>query len=273
VYENYPYFGTVFRASGVCGGPTALVVISLLPLTVCWQKWRSGEGKPCLLLFFAPILLLTFSKEILLLVLAFFLVDQAVRRRKILWVAGLVAGALMYWFGTHYIVQPVQEFSGSYLEGAEYSSGKIVWRGEHFQLLETSYTAIKKAAWSVMTEHPLVGVGADQFPAYLPGEKAKGVYPEHLPDYIPHSTWFGAMAETGVLGFMFLLSMVIGIVSLLITNFKKGQLLPLVSFFIVFGIGAMSMDLLHLRFVWVPAGILLGWSLRKEISLTEINTG
>ncbi len=258
VYENYPYFGTVYRASGVCGGPTALVLLSILPLTYAWRRWRTGQGSPWLLLFFAPILLLTFSKEVVLLALALLVVDDWWQDRKWLRPLAILTVALVYWLGTHYLLQPAQAFAGSYLDGEEFTSGKVVWQGDAWQVLETSYTAIKKAALAIAAEHPWLGVGADQFPEYLPAAKAAGIYPAHLPDYIPHSTWFGALVEAGVPGLLAVIGMAVSfrrqLVRLPATDLNR----CLTAFFVVLAIGAMSMDLLHLRFLWVPAGMVLG---------------
>ncbi|MEL7160294.1 MAG: hypothetical protein AAFN92_06015 [Bacteroidota bacterium] len=260
VHENYPYLGTVWRASGLAGGPTAVVFLGILPTVYAWLQWRAGEsrwGWWLLLLF--PVFLLTFSKEVLLLGLAVLVADRRLLFgfRWAFW--PLVVGvSLVYWFGTHYIVQPVQEFAGSYLDGEEFSSGRIVWRGSDWQLLETSYTAIKRACWWVATEQP-GGVGADQFPRQLPALKASGQYPTHLPDYVPHSTWFGALAETGFIGFAGLLVFIYGLGK---TVRKYGSDEPeeraLWGFLCILLIGGMSMDYLSLRCVWVPVGMALG---------------
>ncbi|MFK8165207.1 MAG: O-antigen ligase family protein [Lewinella sp.] len=271
VYENYPYFGTVYRSSGVCGGPTALVILSILPLSYAWRRWRNGEGTPWLLVFLLPILLLSFSKEIILLGLAIFLVDDFVLHRRWLRYVGVAAIASVYWFGTHYIVQPLQEHTGSYLDGEEFTSGVVVWQGEYLQLLETSYTALKKAAISVGKDHPFWGVGADQFSTYLPAKKAAGIYPEHLPNYIPHSTWFGAIAEAGFIGLFGVLVMVCSVSRRIYQSPKLDVDLCLKSYFIIFAIGAMSMDLLELRFIWIPIGMVLGRQLANHQSAVDVS--
>ncbi len=265
VYENYPYFGTLYRATGVAGGATAFVLLSIVPCVASWLRWRTRGTFPFVLLFLALPLVLTFSKEVLLLVLAVGIADPAVRPRKWMLYPALVLGAGLYWFTTHYIVQPVQEIAGSAYAQEEFTSGEVVWRGEDFQLLETSYVSLKRAALLVGLRHPWGGVGADGFPLQLPALRAEGRYPAHLPDYIPHSTWFGAFSEGGFPG---LAAVFVMAWSLL----RRGRAVAariaeddlqwcLVAFFAAVAIGSLNMDLLHLRFFWIAAALLVGGGL------------
>ena len=76
------------------------------------------------------------------------------------------------------------------------------------QIVETTYTTLKRANWRIALSHPVIGVGPGQSNTYLPGLKAAGIYPAHLPNYDPHSTWMGAFSETGLVGLATLIAMV-----------------------------------------------------------------
>jgi hypothetical protein len=269
VYGNYPYLGTLFRASGFTGGPGMLIIVLLLPTIYAWRSWREGRKSLIWFAFLLPLAGLTFSKEILLLGLGLLLVDPWFRgrgRRMQGWLIGAVA--VVFWFGTHYIVQLRQPVDESSLAGTEYTSGNLVWVGEQYQLLETSYTALKRAGVSVSRKYPIFGVGPGQFSHHLAAEQAAGVYPAHLLHYDPHSTWLGALSETGIGGLLGLLLLSV----LLYLSFRRlpldgpdaGVVLCLQTFLVLLLILSVSKDVANFRFVWVVIGVFLGLAQGKE---------
>jgi len=269
VYGNYPYLGTVVRARGFTGGAGMLIIVLLLPTLYAWRSWRDGRKPIGWVLLLLPLAAMTFSKECLLLGLGLLLVEPLFekylgRLRKF----AILTGALIFWFGTHFIIQTRQPVEESYLAGTFYTSGELVWVGENHQVLESSYSALKRAGVSVAAQYPWLGVGPGQFGRFLPAEKAAGVYPEHLPLYDPHSTWLGAFSETGVFGF----------VSLLVLSFvfyrsfirlgppveAAGELRSLWVFLLLMLIISVSMDIANVRFLWLALGVLLGLSQNKK---------
>jgi O-antigen ligase len=263
VYGNYPYLGTLYRASGFTGGPGMLIIVLLLPTLYAWRSWREGKRSLGSFAFLLPLAGLTFSKEVLLLGLGLLLVDPWFRgrgRRMQGWLIGAVA--VVFWFGTHFIVQQRQPVATSSLAGTEYTSGNLVWVGEKYQLLETSYSALKRAGVSVSRKYPIFGVGPGQFGHYLPAEQAAGIYPSHLPHYDPHSTWLGALSETGIAGLLALLLLSVLLYQqfsrLPLANAEAGMVLCLQIFLLLLLISSVSKDVANFRFVWVVIGLLLG---------------
>ena len=108
-YPDYPYFGTLYRATGTAGGATALVALSLLPFTYAYRQWRLGGALPGLLPFLLPLFLLTFSKEVLLVGIACLLVEPTLILRRVLRASLLVTLSLTYWLSTHLMVQPIPD--------------------------------------------------------------------------------------------------------------------------------------------------------------------
>lgn len=273
VYENYPYFGTVIRAKGLAGGANSLVYVCLLPLLYTYRRARlSDEGWlwVCLLL---TICLATISKEIVIVILGLFLVDPLVyRKMNVLRPVAIVLTALVLWFGTHLIVQRPNDVTGTYLEGTEYTSEKIVWRGENVQLLETSYAALKKVGVIVASKNLLAGVGPGQFNSTLPREKELGNYPKHLPDYDPHSTLIGGFSETGLPGGISLLLMCgAGFWYTRRSIFSEQTrsttwFLPVRVFLLLLLISSVSVDIMNFRHLWVPVAILLGVALSPNVT-------
>lgn len=265
LHEDYPYLGTIYRASGLSKSPTHIVILGILPTCYAWLRWRGGYGIVYMwwLLFVVPVLFLSFSKELLLLAMALFLADNRGLSGQTL-LRWLVAsgGTLAFWLGTHFMVQPAGDLVGTYLDRSQHFSGKVYWSGGGIQVLESAYLTIKRAMWRVFTEHPWLGVGPDQFSFQLPAQKAAGLFPRYFPDYQPHSTWFGALAEGGIIAFTALVGATLSLwreIRAQAVNWgRNAEVRSLVAYLFVFFVAAMSMDTFHLRYLWVPLGMLLG---------------
>ena len=264
VYPDYPYFGTVYRAVGAAGGSIALIIILLLPAFHDYWCWRTGGKRPWFLLLCLPLFVLSFSKEALLLPIGLLTLEVLQGRLRV--VSYLLIGLLIgvYNLSTHYFLQFRQDIYGTLYTQADYSPGIIAWRTEHYQLLETTYTVLKRTAIYQARLHPWVGLGADQFQQALQDNRPTQVYPQRLPAYAPHSTWLGVLAEAGCLGLLALLMMVYGLSSKLRGNLVNSPVVSqsmnytLVAFFLILGVASVNYDLLHRAFVWVPLALVLG---------------
>ncbi len=264
VYGNYPYLGTVLRAKGFTAGAGMLIIVLLLPLLYAWNQWRRGKLRIWWFILLFPLAILTFAKEVLLLGLGLLLVEPIVQRfssGRGRWVQGGLIGAVavIFWLGTHFIVQERQPFAASSLAGTNYTAGHVVWQGDDYQVIATSYTELKKAGVAVARQHPWLGVGPGQFGRALPAEKEAGRYPANLPDYDPHSTWVGAWAETGVFGFagLILLFLAFGRRTLALLP-TTSQVVPV--FLLLILIMSVSKDVMNFRFLWLALGLVLGLS-------------
>lgn len=266
VYGNYPYLGTVLRAKGFTAGAGMLIIVLLLPTLYAWRGWREGRLRVWWFLLLLPIAGLTFAKEVLLLGLGLLLVDPWVRKHVFgrgRGIRGLVvtAVACTFWLGTHFLVTDPTPFPDSDLYGTNYTAGNVVWEGEGYRVLRSSYAELKVAAISIAARHPWTGVGPGQFGRALPAEKAAGNYPATLPDYDPHSTWLGALAETGAPGFVALLLLVF-VVWRHVRTAGPGPLPPdvyhcLLVFFLLIAILSVSKDVMNFRFLWWGVGVVL----------------
>ena len=274
LYGNYPYFGDVLRAAGFTGGGGMLILVLWLPILYGWYRGRRGQRHWLyLVLALLPLAFLTWAKELLLLALGMVLLDpwwargRGGRGSSLLRVGLITVVSLLFWFGTHLIVQTSQRGGENELTGTPYTSERILLRVQGYQLLETSYLSLKRAALSVWFKHPWTGVGPGQFNAALPAEQSAGNYPDHLPLYDPHSTWLGALAETGLAGFAALFAMVTVLTDLFLRRLPKsledsvpGQATVSVVavFFLLCLLLSVSKDVLNFRFLWFAVGLLLG---------------
>ncbi|MEZ5039053.1 MAG: hypothetical protein R2828_04150 [Saprospiraceae bacterium] len=268
IVANYPYWGTVYRAAGLTGGSGMLVLVFMAPTLYAWRQWRLGEWGISGYLCLFSILLLTLSKEVVLVLLGMAMVDPIWQKISTIFRSSIILfTALFFWAATHFLLLPKQDISDTYLHNTQFTNEKVLLSFGDRQIVETSYTALKEAGWSVALKYPWLGVGPGQFSKKLPAEKALGNYPLHLPDYDPHSTWMGAFSETGLLGLFSLVLLLGGIISFIIPlNNKSPQNTPLMilnTYLVLILIASISVDAMNFRHLWVPVGLLLGLHLRR----------
>ena len=264
VYYDYPYFGTVYRASAAAGGATALMLVTWLPWLYDYWRYRKTGERPWFFLICLPLYVLTLSKEVLVAIIILLAMERVFTRAR-LW-HYVTAGVLFvaYNFSTHYLIQGRQDISNTIFATAEYSPGKIAYRMGNIQLLETTYVSLKRTALWQAARHPVFGIGADQFQQQLQDERPTEVYPVHLPPYGPHCTWLGTSAEAGYTGLMALLIMVHGLFRKLHTNLRSGpqRALPynqcLTVLWLGLAVASINGDFLHLQYIWVPLALVMG---------------
>ena len=264
VYEDYPYFGTVYRASAAAGGATALILLVFIPFFYDYWRWRTEGRRPVFMLICLPLMLLTLSKEVLLIPIVLLLTERALTGWRVWHYAVALTLFLGYNLSTHYLLQPPGDIDGTIFTRAEYSPGKVAYRNDRFQLLETTYVSLKRTALWQAARHPLIGLGADQFQQRLQDDRPLAVYPAHLPPYGPHCTWTGTLAESGWLGLGALLVMVFSLVRKLRYNLRDNSSPAyalnycLLAYWILLGLASVNGDFLHLQYVWVPCALVLG---------------
>lgn len=272
-YVDYPYLGTLYRASGFTPGMTMLLSLLLFPLLYLWRRLlRKGRSKPVFervaLAVLLTCALLTFSKTLILLGLSFLLTWSFPHARfsRAVSMTAVIVTALLFWTGTHFIFTSDPQ-TADQLQSTNYSAGEILSSPGGLAVLPTSYTALKKAAWLTGSRHPLFGTGPGEFNRALPGLKAVGQFPSHLPDYDPHSTWLGAFAETGIPGLLMTILLWIYWARLFYRQrhqvLKHPVLLPIGIFLLATLIESVALDIMNFRHLWVLLGVACGWLLGK----------
>lgn len=82
---------------------------------------------------------------------------------------------------------------------------------------------------------------------------ATGDYPANLPHFRPHSTWFGALAETGWLGFLALSWLVFALAQRAVSHFKSfppsSDDRVLIAFLLLILGASLIVETLHLRYI------------------------
>lgn len=186
-------------------------------------------------------------------------------KRKWAWLKnGLIAGLfLFYLLVTNVLVVNLQTVNWENLQSRAYTLDHPFYTHGNIGWVWTSYAVNKWTAFSAFLAHPFFGIGPGRYNQYVEGLKAKGSYPAYFPNYDPHSTYFGMLAETGIFG-LFLFLVVLGSLYQLWrrmkveTDLEKGIQLGLAVVFFFFLLEGINTDNLHFRHYWVGVGVLLG---------------
>ncbi len=135
------------------------------------------------------------------------------------------------------------------------------------------YYLLKRVAWDAFLRHPLTGIGAGGFNAEAERAYQAGRLSATFRAADPHSTWFGRLAETGLVGVATLVLLWGGFLrrGLRLTR-QVGQedWMPRAVFAGLVGllINSLNVDLMNFRFVWVGFGLL-----RREAGLSDPQPG
>ena len=249
-FDVYPYLGSVYRLRGP-GVSYSMLYILLLPgmFLALERAQMTGKWYGALVICLAGVL--TIGKENLLLPLGILLwfawrFRSLVYRVLTLAAAGLIATVLL--FGTHFILVSESEN----LSETAYSNGRSWFGDSPYSLLETNYTENKRAALIIAGRYPLLGVGPGNFGEHTALLVEEGRYPRNFGRFDPHSSWTGALAETGL----------VGLLALCFLAFVLWRIGPaateaplLTALLVCLLVTSVFTDLMNFRGLWV----LLGW--------------
>lgn len=124
-----------------------------------------------------------------------------------------------------------------------------------------AYWLLKRVAIEAFLHRPWIGVGLGAFHGETERAVSRGVLPSDYREHDPHSTWFGRLAETGLVGTLALAGLWVGIFrcaaraagspdGATTTAFADGLLGVLIN--------SINVDVMNFRFVWLAFGVLSG---------------
>jgi len=245
------------RAEGInsmAGGPNELagLILALLPFLIALLRSTHSILIRLLLLACGSLglaaLVLTGARTgmlALIIVGAYYVLRS---RLKIVWFLACVALACIIWIGMP------QAYRDRYLTVKQYASGGKLDASNELRL------RVWKAGWRMLLDHPVLGVGAGQFPTAY-GTSYVGV--AHVAWMNPHNLFLQVACELGVVGLIVFIYFVIQIVKQ-IRDLPKRESSPLVelNFQVATACGAMLIALMTISVVshtlYRPYWYLLG---------------
>ena len=212
LFEHYPYFGTLYRATGLTATPSMLcTVLSFCLVFYIGGVYKNNEKpwqKPIFyFMFFA--LILSFSKEILLtawIILAMSVYHFMPKKRVLVGILGILTLSLLIVL-THFIIIKKDSVAYNSILNTDYTSNKIVAQIGETAILASSYFQLKQTAIEAcfIRNKWASGIGASNFNRNMQDWKLLGIYPQHLQNYDPHCSFTGALIEEGIIGLSILL--------------------------------------------------------------------
>jgi len=116
------------------------------------------------------------------------------------------------------------------------------------------YGLLHKLAWETWREHPWIGIGVGEFSSVSARAAAMGRLNSA---WDPHSTWFGALAETGLIGLLGLAAMWIALLRRAAAGQRAGPTAgdwrvraPLAGL-VGLLVNSLHADIMHFRFLWI----------------------
>ena len=266
IYKNYPYFGDSIRASGFT--PSSHMAASFLNIAIVFivtgfiSQNRISFVETLLFLILVLAYLITLAKVVVLLciVILFFLYScykQEIPKYleypfKAFWGVCI----LFYLFAIHFLITPK---SAEYaLQPEKFKVNYSIAETKDYYIIPTAYSALKYSALLFGKENKWIGIGYGNHQHKLNELKIAEKFPNHIPNYSPHSTYMGAFAELGILGVFAILFLFTSIFNKLkqddIINIKCW--LGIKAIFLLALIEAISTDIMNFRQYWVLLGVL-----------------
>ena len=126
-----------------------------------------------------------------------------------------------------------------------------------------SYFRIKQVALDAFIDRPWFGVGLDRFHSVTEAAYQQGRLTETYRVIDPHSTFFGRLAETGIVGGVTLLVLWIALAQAAVRIWAARSQLEWVAVAAVAAlagtlVNTMNADVMNFRFLWVVLGVVRG---------------
>ena len=146
--------------------------------------------------------------------------------------------------------------------------GRAEIAGVNIEYQTMSYLRIKQVAWDAFRGAPLFGIGLDRFHLATEIAYAQGRLTQSYRAVDPHSSFFGRLAEAGVVGgiTMIALWIAIGVTldRLLARHGDDWIAIAAAAGIIGTLVNSMNADVMNFRFLWVALGLVRGLSNRAD---------
>lgn len=209
-YPNYPVFGDIYRLKALATEPIMLnsvlgvfILVSISEI-LSVEKIRFSLKRALTFTLMGIVMFLTFTKSIVMcgasvLVIIAMRYHCLIEFKKIVW--GLLF--VVFIFFSHLVFVKKSDFEqNKYCHAIE---KKPLTEINNSYLLRTCYGVLKEANSIVFSRYPICGIGGGNFTAYMNQLKKESLYPTYLTSFDPLSTYFGALSELGLIGFVSLL--------------------------------------------------------------------
>ncbi|MGK0308291.1 MAG: hypothetical protein ACI8RP_001250 [Urechidicola sp.] len=268
IYEDYPYFGDTIRVEGFTSTPHMLA--SILNVSILFLLVSMFDKKNTQSFVFLFVLTLayifTFAKIVVLLVIGaifIFIKKQTETINPFLKNSLRLFSMLLfafYMFATHFILIEKNNPNLEAIKEKAFNTGEIIGETQNSFIIPTTYATLKQSAFHLGKKYWFTGIGAGNHGDYFHELKEEGLFPKHIPNYDPHSTYFGSFAETGLFGLAAILYLTFVLFKmsnhLLKTRKYYNLKIAIAACLLIFAMEAISVDAINFRHLWLIFAIL-----------------
>jgi hypothetical protein len=270
-YKDYPIIGDSIRIKGTVSNPITFcsylvsLVILLLPnirvirATECYSvvnpptEQRSVARRFGLIVFLVLGVIATKTKSLILLFSIALLYLTRNNSQKYVQLGAKISASVaigFYLIASHFLISPAN--STALLLNKSYGSNSIVYQNNDFLITPTAYSVLKQSALLAFVSSPIVGVGGNELIKYskILFDKKKLTID---PNCAPHSTYFGALGELGILGFTAILFLLYNVFQQIQGSPNREIYLYLLGFIVL---EMVTVDLMTFRNYWLMLAFL-----------------
>jgi O-antigen ligase len=268
-YENYPYFGTIYRIRGATPTPTMFAVLLsfsafFLTILVIEKKSKGIRDLICLIVILITCFL-SFSKTFLLIVsgigLIFLREKGLFKKYNLLEPILIFSISILFIVSSHFLFFKSDSDWNKKLETTPFSTNEILFENDKIIVLESFYIFSKRCAIEISKINPILGVGPGNFNQAM-YKLDRNEFPalNKLMGVDPHSVYFGTLAENGILGLICVMLMFYFIlVKLRNTHIEESSFVyALFMIFVLLLIEGITTDIMNFRNLWIIMGIVAG---------------
>lgn len=268
IYKDYPYLGDTIRVEGFTSTPHMLASIlnlSILFVLISFLE-KMNFQKFILLLILSLAYIFTFAKIVVLLIIGaifIFIKKQKVYLNPVLKNSLRLVSLLLftiYMLGTHFILVSKNNPNLDVIKESAFNTGEIIGETQNNYIIPTTYFTLKQSALYLGKKYWFTGIGAGNHGDYFHELKEEGLFPKHIPNYDPHSTYFGSFAETGLFGLAAILYLTFVLFKmsnhLLKTKKYYNLKIAVAACLLIFAMEAISVDAINFRHLWLIFAIL-----------------
>lgn len=250
VYNNYPYFGNVYRLEGFFNSPN--MAVSVISFASLYLLWPDNKPKPVYAIILGGLISFgALSKEFLNYLAI--IITSTLRKKigKRLVCLFLLASALVSTFLTLFVFCK----EGNCNEDNQVLGSPITIY-ENISIRPTSYFYLREVGWNTFLKYPVTGIGLGNFQELTKEIVKKGKNKCRSFDYEACDAYIGIASQIGVLHFIFIFLVGLQV----FYGFKYATSFPLLLIPLLFTLYmAMESQLigtLHFRHYWINLAIL-----------------
>lgn len=290
-YDKYPYIGSIYRPISTMNNAKMLSCYLTTGMTLSLGLFLIEKDRlirNLLFMLMASILIImffSFSRGILGLGIGVFIVLLKVNKgiiKKLTFCLGIaliflfiIINVLTTWYLININISKSinkdidnMKFGTMAFIDSDIGTNRLILNIEY---IYTNYFLLKKSALEVLTDHPYIGIGIGTFDHKLKSLKDSKEFSKQLPVLDPHSTFFGKLAETGIIGFFALILLLGTFIKKLLKYYNaikedywKTIIWGVFAAFIGLISEGINMDIMNFRFLWLLMG--LGLVIGKVVS-------